>query len=73
MEKSYLPPNAYDFRKFGERWVLNDTKNYKILGRIDMTHLFRNHALRFTNNKYTIIHNLPNRKLCPNSKIKFEI
>ena len=73
MEKSYLPPNASDFRIFGERWVLNDTKNYKILGRIDMAYLFRNHVLRFTNKKYTIIHDLPNTKLCPNSKIKFEI
>lgn len=73
MEKSYLPPNASDFRIFGERWILNNTKNYKILGRIDMVHLFRNHVLRFTNKKYRIIHNLSNRKLCPNSKIKYEI
>ena len=73
MEKSYLPPNASDFRIFGERWILNNTKNYKILGRIDMAYLFRNHVLRFTDKKYTIIHDLPNRKLCPNSKIKYEI
>ena len=73
MEKRYLPSNASDFRIFGERWVLNDTKNYKILGRIDMAYLFRNHVLRFTNKKYTIIHDLPNTKLCPNSKVKFEI
>ena len=73
MEKSYLPPNASDFRKFGERWVLKDTKNYKILGRIDLVALFKNHVLRFTDKKYTIIHNFPDRKLCPYSKIKYEI
>ena len=73
MEKSYLPPDASDFRKFGERWVLNDTKNYKILGRIDMVSLFRNHIFRFTDKKYTVIHDVPDRKLCVNSKVKFEI
>ena len=73
MEKSYLPPNASDFRIFGERWVLHDTKNYKILGRIDMVSLFRNHIFRFTDKKYTVIHDFPERKLCVNSKIKFEI
>lgn len=73
MEKSYLPPNVSDFRVLGERWVLHDTKNYKILGRIDMAYLFRNHVLRFTDKKYTIIHDLPNTMLCPNSKVKYEI
>ena len=73
MEKSYLPPDASDFRKFGERWVLRDTKNYKILGRIDMVTLFKDHVMRFTNRKYTIIHDFPERKLCMNSKIKYEI
>ena len=73
MEKSYLPPNASDFRKFGERWVLNDTKKYKILGRIDMVSLFRNHTFRVTDKKYTVIHDFPERKLCVNSKVKFEI
>lgn len=73
MEKSYLPPDASDFRKFGERWVLRDTNNYKILGRIDMVPLFKNHVMRFTNKKYTIIHGFPERKLCLNSKIKYEI
>ena len=72
-EKSYLPPDASDFRKFGERWVLNDTKNYKILGRIDMVALFKDHVMRFTNRKYTIIHEFPMRKLCMYSKIKYEI
>ena len=73
MDKSYLPPNASDFRKFGERWVLNDTKNYKILGRIDMVHLFKDHVMRITNKKYTIIHDFPERKLCLHSKIKYEL
>ena len=73
MEKSYLPPNASDFRKFGERWVLNDTKNYKILGRIDMVSLFKDHVMRLTDKKYTIIHEFPERKLCMHSKVKFEI
>ena len=73
MEKSYLPPNASDFRQFGERWILNDTKNYKILGRIDMVSLFMNHIFRFTDKNYTVIHDFPERKLCVNSKIKFEI
>ena len=73
MEKSYLPPNASDFRKFGERWVLHDTNDYKILGRIDMVSLFRNHIFRFTDKKYTVIHDFPERKLCVNSKVKFEI
>ena len=73
MERSYLPPNASDFRKFGERWVLNDTKNYKILGRIDMVSLFKNHIFQFTDKKYTVIHDFPERKLCVNSKVKFEI
>ena len=73
MEKSYLPPDASDFRKFGERWVLHDTKNYKILGRIDMVTLFKDHVMRFTNRKYTIIHDFPERKLCMHSKVKYEI
>lgn len=73
MEKSYLPPNASDFRKFGERWVLNDTKNYKILGRIDMVPLFKDHVMRLTNKKYTIIRDFPERKLCLHSKIKYEL
>ena len=73
MEKSYLPPNASDFRRFGERWILHDTKNYKILGRIDMVPLFKDHVMKLTDKKYTIIHDFPERKLCPNSKIKYEI
>lgn len=73
MEKSYLPPNASDFRRFGERWILNSTKNYKILGRIDMVPLFKDHVMRLTDKKYTIIHYFTERKLCPNSKIKYEI
>ena len=73
MEKSYLPPNASDFRKFGERWVLHDTKNYKILGRIDMVSLFKDHVMRLTDKKYTIIHDFPERKLCMYSKVKYEI
>lgn len=73
MEESYLPPNASDFRKFGERWVLHDTKNYKILGRIDMVSLFKDHVMRFTNRRYTIIHYFPMRKLCMYSKVKYEI
>ena len=73
MEKSYLPPNASDFRRFGERWILHDTKNYKILGRIDMVPLFKDHVMKLTDKKYTIIHDFTERKLCPNSKIKYEI
>lgn len=73
MEKSYLPPNASDFRRFGERWILNSTKNYKILGRIDMVPLFKDHVMKLTDKKYTIIHDFPERKLCPYSKIKYEI
>ena len=37
-----------------------------------MAYLFRNHILRFTDKKNTIIHDLSNRKLFPNSKIKYE-
>ena len=72
-EKSYLPPNASDFRRFGERWILHDTKNYKILGRIDMVPLFKDHVMRLTDKKYTIIHDFPERKLCMYSKVKYEI
>ena len=53
--------------------MLNDTKNYKILGRIDLVALFKYHVMRLTDKKYTIMHKFPERKLCMYSKVKFEI
>jgi hypothetical protein len=38
-----------------------------------MVALFKKRVMRFTNKKYTIIHNLPKTKLGKTSKIKYEM